>query len=176
MTVLETNRLIMRPLTGDDFDDYATMLSDPQVADGLAENAGTSPEDAWRSLTLFIGHREIRGYSHWALVEKATGRFVGRAGPWQPHGFPGLGIGWCLAREHWGKGYATEAARASLDYCLTELRAREVISIILPGNLRSVLVAERIGHRHLRDVTYRGQLVHLYGQRHGGLVRGVSQA
>ncbi|WP_433512464.1 GNAT family N-acetyltransferase [Nonomuraea sp. CA-143628] len=165
MTVIETERLVMRPLTGDDFDDYARMLADPEVADGLAETVGTSPADAWRSLATFIGHREIRGYSHWALVEKATGRFVGRAGPWRPHGFPGLGVGWCLAREHWGKGYATEAARASLGYCFGELGADEVISLILPGNARSRSVAERIGHRHLRDTGYRGQTVHVYGQR-----------
>ncbi|MEV0402115.1 GNAT family N-acetyltransferase [Actinoallomurus sp. NPDC050550] len=164
MTVLETDRLMMRPLTGEDFADYAAMLADPQVSGGLAESVGTSPADAWRSLAMFIGHREIRGYSHWALVEKATGRFVGRAGPWQPHGFPGLGVGWCLAREHWGKGYATEAARASVSYCLNELGAHEVISVILPGNSRSISVAERIGHRHLRDIQYRGQTVHLYGQ------------
>jgi [ribosomal protein S5]-alanine N-acetyltransferase len=164
MTVLETDRLILRPLTGDDFADYAAMLADPEVSGGLAETVGTSPADAWRSLAIFIGHREILGYSHWALVEKATGRFVGRAGPWQPHGFPGLGVGWCLAREHWGKGYATEAARAAVDYCRKELGAQEVISLILPANSRSIAVAERIGHRYQRDVEYRGQTVHLYGQ------------
>jgi ribosomal-protein-alanine N-acetyltransferase len=165
VTVLETDRLILRPLTGDDFADYAAMLADPQVTDGLAEAVGNSPEEAWRSLAMFIGHREIRGYSHWALVEKSTGEFVGRAGPWRPHGFPGLGIGWCLAREHWGKGYATEAARASLNYALKELGAPEVISLVLPNNSRSIAVAERIGHRHLRDVQYRGRSVHVYGQR-----------
>lgn len=162
--MLETERLILRPLTGDDFDDYAAMLADPEVAGGLAETVGTSPADAWRSLATFIGHREIRGYSHWALVEKATGAFVGRAGPWQPYGFPGLGVGWCLARAHWGKGYATEAGRAAVRYCFEELAAREVVSVIKPGNVRSISVAERIGHRHLRDLNYRGRPVHLYGQ------------
>ncbi|MFI6504599.1 GNAT family N-acetyltransferase [Nonomuraea typhae] len=160
---METERLIMRPLTGSDFDDYAAMLTDPVVAEGLVESSGTTPSDAWRSLATFIGHREIRGYSHWALVEKSTGSFVGRAGPWQPHGFPGLGVGWCLTRAHWGKGYATEAAAAALAYCFAELGAEEVISLIRPGNTRSISVAERIGHRHLRDVDYRGKRVHLYG-------------
>ncbi|WP_157252641.1 GNAT family N-acetyltransferase [Nonomuraea typhae] len=160
---METERLILRPLAGSDFEDYAAMLTDPVVAEGLVESAGTTPSDAWRSLATFIGHREIRGYSHWALVEKSTGSFVGRAGPWQPHGFPGLGVGWCLARPHWGKGYATEAAAAALAYCFAELGAEEVVSLILPGNTRSIAVAERIGHRHLRDVDYRGKLVHLYG-------------
>lgn len=172
MTVLETERLVLRPLTGADFEDYAAMLADPEVSGRLAEKVGGSPADAWRSLAMFIGHREIRGYSHWALVEKATGRFVGRAGPWRPHGFPGLGVGWCLARPHWGKGYATEAARAALGYCFTELDAPEVICIILRGNTRSIAVAERIGHRHLRDIDYRGQTVHVYGQRRGAHVQG----
>jgi ribosomal-protein-alanine N-acetyltransferase len=161
---METERLLLRPLTGADFRDYSAMLADPEVAGGLAETTGTSPADAWRSLALFIGHREILGYSHWALIEKATGAFVGRAGPWQPYGFPGLGVGWCLARQHWGKGYATEAARAALDYCFTELAAEEVISLIRRDNRRSVAVAERIGHHHIRDIEYRGQVVHLYGQ------------
>lgn len=165
MTTLETDRLLLRPLTGADFDDYAAMMADPEVSGGLAEPIGNSPDDAWRSLAVFIGHREIRGYSHWALVEKATGAFVGRAGPWRPHGFPGLGVGWCLARAHWGKGYASEAARAAVTYCFDSLDADEVVSAILPGNERSIAVAERIGHRHLRDVPYRGRTVHLYGQR-----------
>ncbi|MFI0422507.1 GNAT family N-acetyltransferase [Spongiactinospora sp. 9N601] len=162
---METERLILRPLTGDDFADYAAMLADPEVAGGLAESVGGSPADAWRSLAMFIGHRQIRGFSHWALIEKSTGRFVGRAGPWQPHGFPGLGVGWCLARPHWGKGYATEAARAAVRHCFTVLGASEIVSVILPGNERSIAVAERIGHRHLRDLTYRGRRVHLYGQQ-----------
>ncbi|TDD72813.1 GNAT family N-acetyltransferase, partial [Actinomadura rubrisoli] len=81
-----------------------------------------------------------------------------------PHGFPGLGVGWCLGREYWGRGYASEAARAAVAYCFAELEADEVISVILPGNVRSIAVAERIGHRHLRDTEYRGQQVHVYGQ------------
>ncbi|XVQ11945.1 GNAT family N-acetyltransferase [Spirillospora sp. CA-255316] len=163
--MLETERLILRPLSGADFDDYAAMLTDPEVADGLAETVGTTPEDAWRSLATFIGHHEIRGFSHWAMIEKETGRFVGRAGPWSPLGFPGLGVGWCLAREHWGKGYATEAGRAAVAYCFSALDAEEVVSLILPRNDRSIAVAERIGHSHLRDEEYRGQAVHVYGQR-----------
>ncbi|GAA2606293.1 GNAT family N-acetyltransferase [Actinomadura fulvescens] len=167
MSILETERLILRPLAGTDFDDYAAMLADPEVVDGLAEPVGTSPDDAWRSLATFIGHREIRGFSHWAVVERSTGRFAGRAGPWRPHGFPGLGVGWCLAREHWGKGYATEAARAAVAYCFSDLDVDEVISVIVPGNARSIAVAERIGHRHLRDTEYRGKTVHIYGQQRG---------
>jgi RimJ/RimL family protein N-acetyltransferase len=162
--MLETERLILRPLTGADFDDFAAMLT-PEVTGGLAEPVGDSPADAWRSLATFIGHHTIRGFSHWAVIEKDSGRFAGHAGPWQPHGFPGLGVGWCLDREHWGKGYATEAAQAALAYCFSALDAEDVISLILPDNHRSIAVAERIGHTHLRDTEYRGRTVRVYGQQ-----------
>ena len=165
MTTLETERLLLRPLTGDDFDDYAAMMADPEVTAGLAaETMGNDPGDAWRSLAMFIGHREIRGYSHWALVEKASGEFVGRVGPWRPHGFPGLGVGWCLSRRFWGRGYASEAGRAAVAHCFSELAAEKVISLILPDNTRSIIVAERIGHTYLGDIEYRGRNALLYGQ------------
>ncbi|MQY06082.1 hypothetical protein ACRB68_41620 [Actinomadura sp. RB68] len=156
--------MILRPLTAEDFEDYAAMLGDPEVARFLSVEGSISREDAWRNLALMIGHREIRGYTHWALVEKSSGRFVGRAGPWRPFGWPGLEIGWCLAREHWGKGYATEAARAALAYCFDELGADEVLSLIAMDNERSARVAERIGHRHLRDMELRGLRCRVYGQ------------
>lgn len=162
--VMETVRLTLRPLTAEDFTDYAAMLADPEVGRFLFAGGPMPAEDAWRELALFIGHREMRGYSNWALVEKATGQFVGRAGPWQPFGWPGLEIGWCLRKEYWGKGYATEAARAALTYCFEELEADQVISLIRTGNTPSVRVAERIGHTHLRDLNLANGVCHLYGQ------------
>ncbi len=161
---IETTRLVLRPLTAEDFDDYAAMLADPEVGRYLLAGGGMSREDAWRDLALFVGHRALRGYSNWAVVEKATGRFAGRAGPWQPFGWPGLEIGWCLSRQYWGKGYATEAAHAALTYCFDKLGADQVISLIRPGNTRSIRVAERIGHTHLRDIPLKGGTCHIYGQ------------
>jgi len=140
------------------------MLADPEVAHFLFPEGAPSLEDSWRNLALFIGHQEMLGYSNWAVLEKSTGRFAGRAGPWQPLGWPGLEIGWCLARRYWGRGYATEAALAALAFCFDELNADEVISLIRVGNARSVKVAEGIGHRHLRDIDLRGTRCHLYGQ------------
>ena len=161
---VSTPRLVLRPLTGDDFDDYAAMMADPEVGHFLGAEGGMSRADAWRNLAMIIGHREVRGYSMWAVLEKGTGRFVGRAGPWRPEGWPGLGGGWCLARKAWGKGYATEAARAAVAYCFDELGADEVLSLIAPENARSVRVAERIGHAFLRDAEVRGRPCRIYGQ------------
>ncbi|WP_242614438.1 GNAT family N-acetyltransferase [Actinomadura roseirufa] len=167
MTRLETPRLLLRPLTGDDFDAFAAMMADPDVARHLSPGTPWPPDASWRNLALFMGHEAIRGYSNWALVERASGAFVGRAGPWRPHGWPGLEIGWCLAREHWGKGYATEAARAAVSYCFEELHADEVISLIAKENAPSIRVAERIGHTFQRETQVGGVPCYLYAQSAG---------
>ncbi|WP_345434884.1 GNAT family N-acetyltransferase [Actinoallomurus vinaceus] len=164
MRTLETPRLILRPLTPEDFEDYAAMLGDPEVGRFLFAQGGMSREDAWRSLALFLGHQQIRGFSNFAVVEKDTGCFVGRVGPWQPLGWPGLELGWCLVRRFWGQGYAAEAAGAALQYCFDDLEATEVVSLVRVGNTRSVRVAERIGHQYQGDTDLRGVRCHNYSQ------------
>ncbi|WP_202637805.1 GNAT family N-acetyltransferase [Bailinhaonella thermotolerans] len=164
MEVVETERLILRPLSGADFEDYAAMLGDPEVGRYLFAEGAMSREDSWRNLALMLGHERLRGFTNWAVVEKSTGRFAGRAGPWQPLDWPGLEIGWALAREHWGKGYATEAARAALRYCFDVLGAEEVFSYVREGNDRSARVAERIGHELRGGTVLRGVRCHVYAQ------------
>jgi RimJ/RimL family protein N-acetyltransferase len=102
-------------------------------------------EQAWRHMALMAGHWSLRGYGQWVLARRADGRFLGRAGLWRPEGWPGLEVGWALARDAWGAGYATEAARAAADWAWSELAAPELISIIAPANEASVRVAQRLG-------------------------------
>ena len=83
-----------------------------------------------------------------SIIEKATGNWVGRLGPWRPNGWPGTEIGWGLARSAWGKGYATEGAAAAMDYVVDHLGWTEIIHTILPENTGSIKVAERLGSRY----------------------------
>ena len=109
---------------------------------------GRGPFDrqgAWREIAFFLGHFELRGYTHWALELRETGELVGRCGPYYPEGWPALEVGWLLGREHWGKGYASEAARAALGFAWSELGAERVVSLVLPGNERSARVARGLG-------------------------------
>ena len=69
-----------------------------------------------------------------SVIEKASGRWVGRLGPWQPEGWPGTEVGWGLARDAWGKGYATEGAAAAIDWAFDALGWDDVIHCIDPGN------------------------------------------
>jgi hypothetical protein len=102
-----------------------------------------------------LGHWQLRGYGMWALIEQATGRLIGRAGLYNPEGWPGLEAGWLLARDRWGRGFATEAGRAVLTYAFTHLSADHVISLIHPANTASIRVAERLGERLERSWTSR---------------------
>ncbi len=98
-------------------------------------------------MAFFIGHWHMRGYGHWAVEEKATGRMIGRIGFLNPEGWPAFEIGWTLARHAWGRGYAIEGAKAALRYAFEHLDKRHVISLIHPENVRSMRVAERLGEK-----------------------------
>ena len=89
-----------------------------------------------------------RGFSQFAVIERATGAWVGRIGPWQPEGWPGTEIGWGVASAFSGRGYAHEAACAAMDYAVDVLGWEEIIHTIVPDNHRSIRLAERLGSIH----------------------------
>ncbi len=143
---METERLVLRMFRESDTDAYAEMVADPEVMRFL----GGSPlprAEAWRNMAMVLGHWHLRGYGTWAVEEKGSGELGGRIGCWQPEGWPGLEVGWALRRRFWGRGYATEAARASMDYAFNELGQTRVISLIDPENVNSIRVAERLGEK-----------------------------
>jgi RimJ/RimL family protein N-acetyltransferase len=152
---LTTERLVMRAWRDDDCPAYAAMTADPEVMRFLG---GPLDEmDTWRQMAVFVGHWELRGYGLWAVERE--GELIGRVGLLQPHGWPGLEVGWLLARHAWGHGYATEAARAAVEYAWSELGAHELISLITPGNTASQRVAQRLGMRPGEDYSLRGMPV-----------------
>jgi RimJ/RimL family protein N-acetyltransferase len=147
MKTLKTERLVMRMLREEDFEQYAAMLADAEVSRYLGDGRPLSRADAWQQMALIVGHWQLKGYGMWAVEEAATGRLAGRIGFFNPEGWPGFELGWTLAREFWGRGYATEGARRALLYGFTELGRAHVISLIRPDNLPSIRVAERLGER-----------------------------
>jgi len=143
---LETQRLVLRMLRESDTDAYAEMVADPEVMRFLGGKP-MSRQEAWRNMAMVIGHWRLRGYGFWAVEEKSSGELVGRVGCWRPEGWPQLEVGWTLRRSFWGRGYATEAARASVEYAFEALGQTRVISLIAPENVNSIRVAERLGER-----------------------------
>jgi RimJ/RimL family protein N-acetyltransferase len=80
-----------------------------------------------------------------SVIERATGKWAGRLGPWQPEGWPGTEVGWGVAREFAGKGYAHEGAVAAMDYAVDVLGWTHIIHTIAPENERSWKLAQRLG-------------------------------
>ena len=140
---LETERLYLRQFREADLDAYAEMCADVEVMRYIGQPL--SRFEAWRSMAAMLGHWQLRGYGLWAVEEKGSGEMIGRIGCWRPEGWIDFEIGWTLRRTHWGKGYAIEAARASVQYAFEQLNRSHIISLIHPENWRSIRVADQLG-------------------------------
>ena len=150
---LETENLILRPFKDDDVDDYFGVLDSPEVRRWLHIPESLDRSDAWQQMAWFVGQWELRGTGHWALEEKKSGQFVGRAGLHRPerHDWPGVEVGWLLHPDYWGRGYATEAGGAAVRYGFEDLQVDKLFSCILPENHRSQAVAKRLGFEFLEE-------------------------
>jgi len=162
MLTLETERLLLRPLRQTDLDAYAAMCADPEVMRYLGDRAVLNREDAWRQMAMLAGHWSLRGFGSWALEERATGRFLGRAGLHFPEGWPDREVNWALARQYWGQGFAFEAANEVLAHAFGALQWERATSLIDRKNHRSIRLAERLGERLEKEVEVRGFRVGLY--------------
>jgi RimJ/RimL family protein N-acetyltransferase len=158
---VQTERLVLREWRASDFEAYAATAADPEVMRFMG--GALDRADSWRQMALFAGHWTLRGYGTWAIERRADGALLGRAGLHYPEGWPGLEVGWTLARRAWGQGYATEAGRAAIDWAWAVIDAPRLISVIDPVNAASVRVAERLGLRPLREDTLRGRAVSIFG-------------
>lgn len=140
---LMTKRLILRPPSAADMDGWAAFSADAETMRFLG---GTqSRAEAWRGLCGMAGAWTIKGFAMFSMIRRDTGEWIGRTGPWMPEGWPGTEVGWGVAREFSGQGYAHEAAAASLDYAFDVLRWDKVIHCIDPENTASQKLAGRLG-------------------------------
>ena len=143
---LETPRLILRVPRAEDLDAWAAMMADEPTAKfigGVAERSVS-----WRALMTMIGSWYGTGFGMFSVIEKDTGRWVGRLGPWQPDGWPGTEVGWAIVRECWGKGYAPEGSEAATNWAFDHLGWTDVIHSIDPENVASQAVAKKLGSRN----------------------------
>lgn len=143
---LETPRLLLRVPRIEDLDRWAVLMADPEAARFIG---GVMPRAAtWRAMMVMIGAWHAHGFAMFSVIEKRTGRWIGRLGPWHPEGWPGTEIGWALTRDAWGHGYATEGAIAATNWAFEHLGWTDVIHAIDPANTPSQRVAERLGSRN----------------------------
>jgi RimJ/RimL family protein N-acetyltransferase len=145
---LETARLILRPTRSEDFEPWAEAVADEETMRYLG-----GPQTrfvAWRGFMAVAGSWALNGYAMFSVVERSSGRWIGRIGPWRPAGWPGTEVGWAIVRDAWGRGYATESAAAAMDWAVEHLGWTEIIHSIDPDNAASQAVARRLGSSVLR--------------------------
>lgn len=144
---LTTERMILRPTAPEDFPRWAEMMADPEAARFLG--GVQSKAAAWRGFMTMAGAWAMTGVSMFSLIDRESGRWLGRIGPWTPHDWPGTEVGWGLHPDAWGRGYALEAAAATIDYAFDVLGWTDVIHCIDPENTPSQRLAERLGSTNL---------------------------
>ena len=150
MIVIETKRLILRTWDNDDINDYYLLNQDPKVVEFLLKMS--SIEQAKEFIENMNHQFHIYGYTVFAVEEKESGELIGFTGlnspKWSTSFTPCVEIGWRLSSKFWGKGYATEAARAVLDYGFKECALDEILAWTVPANIRSISVMKKIGMEH----------------------------
>ena len=172
---LTTDRLVLRLPRREDAGGLVAVYSDAETMRFIGDGSTTDLAGTEEAVAKALERWAANGLGHFAVERREDGRVLGRAGflvwdseAWRIGVLAELGsraeveIGWAIAREHWGRGYATEAAVAARDWALSERGVTRLISLIRPGNDRSVRVAEKLGERYERDVEVRGLPTRLY--------------
>lgn len=165
--VVETDRLRLRPWRDADIAPNATMLSDPGTARFIAADGKPIASElaGWRNAAVMAGHWALHGFGMFAVEEKSSGKYAGRVGPWSPPGWPDFEVGWGIAREFRGKGYALEAAKASIDWVFATFETDYIVHCIDRENAPSQNVARRLGAKRERDIDLFGQAAELWVTR-----------
>jgi len=166
MLILATERLHLRHLEMDDLESLHALYRDPQIRQYFPDGVLTL-EETREELEWFLhGHPTRPELGLWATLERSTGRFLGRCGllPWDIDGTPEVELAYLIDKARWGEGFATEAARAIVQYAGTTLHLDRLICLITPGNRASIAVASKVGMSFEREYTGTFGLRHIYSR------------
>ena len=171
--MIETERLLLRPIQINDLDEFASLHTDREVTRFVrALDRATARE------RLRLAEREWleRGYGMLAVIERASGRFLGRAGLKYWPQFEENELGWVLRRDAWGRGYTTEAGRACVQWGFSAFVMPYLTAMIGADNVRSVRVAQRLGLAPLRTDVLLGDPVVVYALHRATWIRERSRS
>ncbi len=161
---IETERLILRPPRAEDFPFFCQLMQE----EGARFIGGPlTPPEVWRGVCTLTGAWVISGFSMFSVIEKDTGQWIGRLGPWYPEGWPGTEVGWGILENAQGRGLACEGASATMDYAVETLGWTEIIHNIEAENAPSIALAKRLGSRWLREATAPKPYEHITWQVYG---------
>lgn len=165
---LRTERLIIRSTEDGDAAGLHRIYSDPEVMKYIPGGAFDDTERVRRSIARSKEREASSGMTLWAVADKETGEFVGQCGvvPVDGKG-PEIELAYHFARPYWGRGYATEAARAVADYAFGELNLERLLGLTFPANVPSQRVLEKAGFTYARDAEWYGMTMREYVRERG---------
>jgi RimJ/RimL family protein N-acetyltransferase len=166
--VIETARLKLRMWQASDIAPNTAMLADPDTARFITVDGKpvTNELVGWRNAAVMSGHWALHGFGYFVVEESSTGQFAGRVGPWSPPGWPGFEVGWGIARDFRGKGYAVEATRAAIDWVFSTFEIDRIIHCIDRENVASQAVARRLGASKEHEINLFGHLADVWATSH----------
>ncbi len=161
--IAETERLILRELVPDDLAAMHALFGCPEVMKFSLAGPLTLEQTRER-LAKDMRHYAEHGYGKWAIVLRETGAMIGLGGVSVTvvDGPPAPELGYRLIKSMWGKGYAMEAGRATLDYWVKEVKLPELQAFVEPANTASVNVLEKLGFTYLREASWHGKTVKMF--------------
>lgn len=149
----------MRRFTLDDLDELAALRSDPEVMRYIGEQSRKKVEER---LQYYISHYDSHRLGMWAVIHKATGKLIGWAGLIFLDGTPEVEVGYGVAKDYWGQGLMTEAARACLRYGFERTALERIVAIAMPENVASWRIMEKLGMRYEKNAFHYGHDVVYY--------------
>jgi ribosomal-protein-alanine N-acetyltransferase len=154
---IETDRLFLRPFTNADLENYTQhIFADAEVMRYLPKRDLTPHARAERTLAVFAEHWAHYGFGVWAVTDKVTGNFMGHCGLGQVPEAGEVEVLYSLGKAYWGRGIATEAARASVRFGFATTKLARLIALAVPENIGSRRVMEHLGFEYEKDAHYFG--------------------
>jgi RimJ/RimL family protein N-acetyltransferase len=168
---IATVRLRLRAFQASDLEAYAAMQANPEVMRYLVTGRTSTRAEVWRTMATSLGAWALRGYGMWACEKVDDAAFIGSVGIFQPLDWPEPEIAYSLDRPYWGRGFATEAARAARDWLFERFPFSRAASFIRPDNHPSKRVVEKLGavcerRFELRGAAYEEWWVHYRASEH----------
>jgi ribosomal-protein-alanine N-acetyltransferase len=162
MSVLESERLVLRPVGEGDRENFLALWGDPEVMRHVGDGRPRTPELTTERLARAVRHWQEHGFGVWALRDRAGGGFVGGCGLGYFHALPDAEVGYVLAKAYWGRGLATEAVVRVLRHAFEAIRLPRVVGLTRPGNVASQRVMLKAGMALQGPYQYDGQEGLLY--------------
>lgn len=151
---IETNRLRLRSFRPEDLADLHLVFGDAEVMRYISGGKARSLEETGKGLARTIDGWQSLGFGFWAVTIKGSDKMIGYCGFMFLEGTPEIELAYGLAKPYWGSGFATEAARACLQYGFAEMKLERIVGVVNPGNAASQRVLEKLGMKYTRDVRH----------------------